>query len=181
MNAKFGFTYDLFDAGKGRGNFTYGKKEIAFETANLCNPIGDLLKSMVALVQEPSYIWGEEASQVVEWYCESCVFVMEFSSKNGKTIYFTLTRSSVHYEEEKPAVTIKGRVPFQEFYHIIIAELDTFIKKAGLLNYAQVWQKDEFPLTYFLILKKYLIGWRIWIPSKEESDVLESEFIIVLS
>jgi hypothetical protein len=63
----------------------------------------------------------------------------------------------------------------------MVTALDTFIKKIGLLNYAQVWQKDEFPLTYFLILKKYLILWKIWKASKEESDVLESEFMMVLS
>jgi hypothetical protein len=107
--------------------------------------------------------------------------MIEFSTKNGKTIDLILTKNASPFGEEKPAKVIKGKVPLQEFYHTIIVELDTFIKKTGLLNYAQVWQKDEFPLTYFLVLKKYLIGWKIWIPSKEESDVLESEFMMVLS
>lgn len=181
MNAKFGFSYDLVDTGKGRGCFKYGKKNLSFEALNVCNPIGDLLKSMANLVQEPSYLWGEKSVKVVEWYGESCIFVMEFSTNNGKTLEFTLTRNAAPFGEEKPSVKINGKLPLQEFYHIMILELDTFIKKTGLLNYAQIWQKDEFPLTYFLILKKYLIGWKIWIPSKEESDVLESEFMMVLS
>lgn len=180
MNTKFKFKYDLLDSGKGVGAFTYGKMELSFETLNVCNPISDLLKAMTSLVQEPAYLWGEVSSKIVEWYCDECIFIMEFSSDNGKTIDFTLTKNSV-FGEEKPTMTIKGKIPLQEFYHVIIAELDTFIKKTGLLNYAQIWQKDEFPLTYFLILKKYLIGWKIWIPSKEESDVLESEFMMVLS
>lgn len=182
MKAKFGFSYDLIEPGKGHGTFMYGKKELAFNALNVCNPIGDLLKSMVSLVQEPSYLWNEESTKVVEWYCESCIFVMEFSTKNGKTIEFALTRNSAPFGgEEKLGYSIKGKVPLQEFYHVIILELDSFIKKVGLLNYAQIWQKDEFPLTYFLILKKYLILWKIWIASMEESDVLESEFMMVLS
>ena len=181
MKAKFGFKYDLVDTGKGRGGFIYGKKELIFEALNVSNPLGDLLKSMVSLVQEPSYLWGEESPKIVEWYCESCMFMIEFSTKNGKTIDITLTQNAAPFGEEKPPKIIKGKLPLQEFYLTIIRELDTFIKKTGLLNYAQVWQKDEFPLTYFLVLKKYLIGWKIWIPSKEESDVLESEFMMVLS
>lgn len=181
MKGKFGFKYDLADPGKGRGCFIYGKKEMKFEAINICNPLGDLLKAMTSLIQEPSYLWGEEASKFVEWYCESCIFILEFSTKNGKTIEFSMTKSPAPFGEEKPSVKITGKIPLQEFYHTIITELDTFIKKTGLLNYAQIWQKDEFPLTYFLVLKKYLISWKIWIPSKEESDVLESEFMMVLS
>jgi hypothetical protein len=181
MKGKFGFSYDLADTGKGQGRFIYGKKALTFETLHVCNPIGDLLKSMVSMVQEPSYLWGEESKRVVEWYSESFVYVLEFSTRNGKTIEFSLTRSASVFGEGKAVVTIKGKAPLQEFYHIMVTALDTFIKKIGLLNYAQVWQKDEFPLTYFLILKKYLILWKIWKASKEESDVLESEFMMVLS
>ncbi|MCA1745030.1 MAG: hypothetical protein LC643_04880, partial [Bacteroidales bacterium] len=72
-------------------------------------------------------------------------------------------------------------IELEMFYLTIIKELDEMIKRLGLLNYAQMWQNDEFPLTYFLLLKKYLIEWKRWSPSLEESDVLESEFMMVLS
>ncbi|ASB48621.1 hypothetical protein [Alkalitalea saponilacus] len=176
------FKYDLIETGKAGGYFIYKKKKLQFEALNASNPLGDLLKSMVDLVQTPAHLWGEENSAGVEWYCDNCVFTMEFSSLDGETIDFTLIRNTNAFEENnQPEEIIEGSVPLKSFYYVIIKELDGLIKKKGLLNYAQIWQKDEFPLTFFLILKKYLITWKIWTASMDESDVLESEFMMVLS
>lgn len=181
MSSKFKFKYDLPETGKAIGYFAFGKKELHFDALNVCNPLADMLKAMVNLIHEPSHLWGEENNVAIEWYSEDCIFVLEISSPDGKKIHFTFTKSSAPFGAEVPPVKIEGKLPLQEFYLQIIIELDLFIKRLGLLNYHQNWQNDEFPLTFFLILKKYLINWKVWIPSKEEADILESEFMMILS
>jgi len=181
MTNNLKFKIKLSEIGKIKGCFELDNETLPFEAVNASNPMGDLLKAMVSIIQEPAHLWDEENSTAVEWYCDDYIFTLKFSSNDGKTLNLSLTRNCAPFGEQLPAVTIKGKLELEVFYLTIIKELDSMIKKMGLLNYAQLWQHDEFPLTYFLLLKKYLIEWKRWEPSKEESDILESEFMIVLS
>jgi hypothetical protein len=181
MANEFRFKYDLSETGKVKGFFELNQKTLPFEVTNASNPLSDLLKAMASLVQEPAHLWGEVNATAVEWYGDECIFVIEFSSNDGKTLLLSITRNSAPFGEPVPTITISGSIDLEQFYLTIIKELDGIIKHLGLLNYAQMWKNDEFPLTYFLLLKKYLIEWKRWTPSLEESDVLESEFMMVLS
>ncbi|GAO29101.1 hypothetical protein [Geofilum rubicundum] len=181
MANEFRFKYKLSETGKVKGYFELNNKNLPFEVTNASNPLGDLLKAMVSFVQEPAHLWGEINATAVEWYGDDCIFVLEFSSDDGKTLQLSITRNSAPFGEQVPGMAITGTLELEQFYLTIIKELDGMIKYLGLLNYAQMWQNDEFPLTYFLLLKKYLIEWKRWTPSLEESDVLESEFMMVLS
>jgi hypothetical protein len=180
MEKDFGFTYKLTETGKAQGVFSLAEQELPFETVNASNPIGDLLKAMVSLIQEPAHLWDEENAAAVEWYSDNHLLVLEFSSPDGKTIDLSITRNSAPFGEESEPLSLSGTIALEDFCLGIIQELDKLIKNLGLLNYAQQWQSDEFPLTWFLILKKYLIGWKCWKPSPEEADVLESEFMMIL-
>jgi hypothetical protein len=181
MTDEFKFKIKLSEPGRVKGYFELGKENLPFEATNASNPVCDLLKAMVSLVQEPAHLWGEINATAVEWYCDEYIFVLEFSSIDGKSLQLSITRNSAPFGEQVPTKRISGSIELELFYLTIIKELDEMIKRMGLLNYAQIWQNDEFPLTYFLLLKKYLIEWKRWSPSLEESDVLESEFMMVLS
>jgi hypothetical protein len=181
MANEFKFKYKLSETGKAKGYFELGNENLPFEATNASNPMGDLLKAMVSLVQEPAHLWGEINATAVEWYSDESIFILEFSSNDGKALHLSITRNSAPFGEQVPTVTITGTIEMEQFYLTIIKELDEMIKQMGLLNYAQMWQNDEFPLTYFLLLKKYLIEWKRWSPSLDESDILESEFMIALS
>jgi hypothetical protein len=181
MANEFKFKVKLSETGLVKGYFELDEENLPFEATNASNPVGDLLKAMVSLVQEPAHLWGEENATAVEWYCDDYIFVLEFSSSDGKALELSITRNSAPFGEQVPMVTISGTIELELFYLTIIKELDEMIKRLGLLNYAQLWQNDEFPLTWFLLLKKYLIEWKRWSPSLEESDVLESEFMMILS
>jgi hypothetical protein len=181
MKRTFSFSYDLTETRKAQGSFNYGKKEFPFEVTNVSNPIGDLLKAMVSLVQKPSHLWDEENKTIIEWYSEESIYFLELSSSDGKNISVSLIKSDGAFGIETSKKQLSFTTPFKQFYLTIILELDQLLKEKGLLNYAQHWEKDEFPLTWFLILKKYLINWKMWTASMEEADILESEFMMILS
>lgn len=181
MDKEFIFKYNMTEVGKAQGYFELNKDRWSFELVNASNAVGDLLKAMVSLLQVPAHLLGEENSTAIEWYSDEFIYVLEFQSDDGHEILLTFTRHSAPFGEELPPHSVSATVKLYVFYLAVIQELDRLIKRLGLLNYAQTWQNDEFPLTYFLTLKKYLIDWKKWKPSMEESDVLESEFMIVLS
>ncbi|MGQ1945938.1 hypothetical protein ACT3CD_02395 [Geofilum sp. OHC36d9] len=181
MTSKLKFKYDLVGTGKAKGLFVIEDTTLSFNTINVCDPLGDLLQAMVSIIQEPSHLWDEENSAVVEWYCDEFILVLDLSSPDGNTIHLNLTQTAVPFGEEMPLRKISGDFELKDFYLTIISELDRLIKQKGLLNYVQLWQKNEFPLTYFLILKKYLINWKIWKPDVIDNDILESEFMMILT
>jgi len=181
MTPTFSFSYKLIETGRGKGHFTIDDKVMEFETTHASNPLSDLLQAMVSIIQAPSHLWDEKNNAVVEWYCDKHLLLIEISSPEGKTIQLDLTRTAGPFGEEVPTTKASCVLPLKDFYLIIIRELDQLIKEKGLLNYAQMWQKNEFPLTFFLILKKYLINWKKWKPDIIDSDILESEFMMILA
>lgn len=181
MESKLIFQYTLKEMERGQGFFDDGSLRIDFETTNDSNPLSDLLKAMISIVQTPSHLWDEENSAVIEWYCESYILLIDISSADGKMLNINITKTAGPFGEEIETQSINEEILLTDFYLIIIKELDQLIKAKGLLNYIQMWKQDEFPLTYFLTLKKYLINWKIWIPDTVDSDILESEFMMILA
>ena len=181
MKSPFSFTYNLVETGRGKGLFKINDQIMEFETTQASNPLRDLLQAMVTIIQSPSHLWDEKNNAVVEWYCDKCLLLIDISSPDGKTIHLNLTYTSGPFEEEVATTNASCILPLKSFYLAIIKELDQLIKQKGLLNYTQIWQKDEFPLTFFLILKKYLINWKEWKLGIMDSDILESEFTMILA
>ncbi len=181
MKPTFSFSYKLIEIGRSKGQFNINDEVMEFETTHASNPLSDLLQAMVSIIQAPSHLWDEKNNAMVEWYCDKHLLLIDISSPEGKTIHLNLTRTAGPFGEEVPTKKFSCVLPLEDFYLIIIQELDQLIKKKGLLNYAQMWQKNEFPLTFFLILKKYLINWKVWKPDVVDSDILESEFMMILA
>lgn len=181
MESNLIFQYSLREQGRAEGFFDDGSIKIDFEVTNDSNPISDLLKAMISIIQTPSHLWDEENSAVIEWYCENYILLIELSSADGKNLDVNITKSAGPFGEEIETLHINQSLRLTDFYLIIIHEIDRLIKAKGLLNYIQMWQQDEFPLTYFLSLKKYLINWKVWIPDTIDSDILESEFMMILA
>ncbi len=175
------FQYKLSEQGRAHGFFDDGSLKIDFETTNDSNPISDLLKAMISIVQTPSHLWDEENVAVIEWYCENYILLIEISSSDGENLLVNIAKSAGPFGYDVESKNIRKEMLLSDFYLIIVQELDRMIKAKGLLNYIQMWQQDEFPLTYFLTLKKYLINWKIWIPDTVDSDILESEFMMILA
>lgn len=182
MNIKPQFRYDLKQPGEAMAYFTYAGKEMAFELSNVCNPLGDMLNGLVTLITRPSHLWGEENSCFIEWYGngdECYTWILTMVDENLLNV--KVTRSAGFMDDEITQL-LDVSLQFSEFVLAIVSELDTFVKRVGLLNYSQQWQKNEFPITYFLFLKKHLIDAGKWRQSsRQQCDVLSDELLLLLA
>ncbi len=181
MSIPFDFTYELITGGKAAGRIEFQEHVVEFEVVNSGNPLYDLLKGMSSLIFEPSHIWGEDNISWVDWYEEVGCLRWVLSTEDGLNIQVKLIKYEDVFDESTGSVVAEGLLDMQDFYYAIIHKLDKFIKRMGLLNYEQQWQKDEFPLTYFLLLKKYLIEKGSWIPTNEKVGILSDELDFLIA
>jgi len=181
MNNQFHFSYKLTGVGQVEGSIATNSQKVDFQLSNNSNPLHDLLKGMINLIFEPSHIWGEDNISWVDWYEEMGGLKWVLSTEDGQTIHIKIIRFEDFFDESSGKVVIDQSLGMLDFYYSIIQRLDVLIKKEGLLNYEQKWQKDEFPFTYFLLLKKHLIEKGHWIPTKERLGTLSDEIDFLLT
>ena len=181
MNPPFYFAYDIVAVGEVEGCICANDQKVDFHMSNNSNPLHDLLKGMINLIFEPSHIWGEDNISWVDWYEESGSLKWVLSTDDGHTALLKIIRYKDFFDESSGQVVLETTIGMLDLYYAIIHRLDIFIKKEGLLNYEQKWQKDEFPFTYFLLLKKYLIEKGHWIPTKEQLNTLSDEIDFLLT
>ncbi len=174
MNKAVQFIYQINKPGTASGELIVHDKKASFEITNVSNPLYDLLKGMVSLIFEPAHLWGEDNICLIDWYSDQSSLKWILSTSDGKELNIKIYYLDDIFDESSSKTLLNTKCEFQLFYKTIIQELDHFIKKIGLLNYEQLWQKDEFPLTYFLILKKHLMEHGQWNTFEiEESNFLD--------
>ncbi len=169
MQKEVQFKYNIVSQGLAQGELTIRGHKVPFEVTNVSNPLFDLLKGMVSLISEPSHLWDEENICWIDWYHETSGYKLIISTTDGKNLHIKLDYLEDIFNETEANTLINSICNFHHFYQEVIQELDRLIKSMGLLNYEQLWQKDEFPLTYFLILKKHLIENEKWDASIPET------------
>lgn len=175
------FTFELKEPGKARISFAYRDELVEFEPTNVSNAIGDLLCELMSFITNPSYLWGEETQAVVPWYDEERGINWVLTMHSEDAFNVRVTSSDGFFEDEQTEL-MNLDCNFRELLLSIVAELDVQIKRIGLLNYLQLWQKNEFPITYFLFLKKYLIEKGEWKPIQDrQCDVLSDELLLLLA
>ncbi len=179
MSNQVNFTYHIEPPGKASVELNVLQKSIAFELTNISNPLHDLLKGLVTMIVEPKHLWDEENICWINWFCDVSCMKWVLHTIDGKELLFKILVSEDLFDESTAKVVFEIKCDFMEFCEAIISELDTFIKNLGLLNYEQIWKNDEFPITYFLILKKYLIEHGLWKPNKNISNNLFDEINIL--
>ncbi len=181
MKQAFHFTYDLVSVGIVEGKVQANNQTVNFRLTNNSNPLSDLLKGMISLIFEPSHIWGEDNVSWVDWYEEEGGLKWVLSTEDGHVVHVKIIRYDDFFDESSGRVVLDTAMGLLDLYYAIIHRLDILIKKTGLLNYEQKWQKDEFPFTYFLLLKKHLIEKGHWIPTKERLGTLNDEIDFLLT
>ena len=179
MSKQVQFVYQIKKPGVAQGKLAIHDTIVPFEVTNVSNPLYDLLKGLVGMIYEPSHLWDEENICCIDWYCDNNALKWILNTPDGKNINIKLLALEDIFDESSAKVVLESTCKFTELYQAIIHELDRFIKEVGLLNYEQLWQKDEFPLTYFLILKKHLIEHGRWNASETESINLFDEMNIL--
>jgi hypothetical protein len=179
MNNPVKFKYQLTDPGSAVCILEINDHPVEFRISNAGNPLSDLLRGMVSLIFEPSHIWEEENIQLIDWYGIETSYKWIFSTDDGENVNIKIIEYSDLFDSSTGVTKLNEVCLSYDFYLGIISELDKFIKKTGLLNYEQQWQKDEFPLTYFLILKKYLVEKGLWNSETNGQDILNNEMDIL--
>ncbi|MGV8827764.1 MAG: hypothetical protein ACWA6U_05525 [Breznakibacter sp.] len=175
------FSFQLEKSGKAMVQFCSDEQSAKFQLTNVSNPLNDLLKGMASLIFEPSHLWGEENYCYIDWYCEETSYKWALSTEDGVMLDVKIMYASDLFDESSSVTMVDCRCNFLDFYLAIVRELDFFIKQTGLLNYEQKWQKDEFPITYLLLMKKYLIDKGHWIPNSRNNGTLSDELILLLA
>ena len=151
------FKYGLTKPGIASGMIEVNGHPVEFEVDNLSDPLTDLLREMVSLIFEPSHIWNEENIQWIDWFGINTNLKWAFSTNDGDSINIKVIEYADLLDNSTDNTKIKGKCGFTGLYLAITKVLDKFIKNTGLLNYEQKWQNEEFPRTYFLILKNILL------------------------
>ncbi len=179
MGDQVQFIYHIQPPGIGTGKLVIYDKSITFDISNISNPLYDLLKGLVVMVHEPRHLWDEENVCWIDWFHDTSCYKWVLSTLDGKKLSIKVTASDDIFDDSSAKTILESSCDFMVFCNAIVKELDIFIKELGLLNYQQIWQKDEFPLTYFLILKKYLIENGLWSPGKIDDSNLDEEINIL--
>ncbi|NPA35776.1 MAG: hypothetical protein GXO47_02895 [Chlorobi bacterium] len=174
------FKYKLTGPGVAEGMLGIGDQSVSYLITNTGNPLADLLRGMVSLVFDPSHLWDEDNVHQIEWYGDEKSYKWILSTHDGDIINIKVTEYTDFFDDSTGTLRINQFCKLNEFYPAIIIELDNFLKNTGLLNYEQKWQKDEFPLTYFLILKKILLEKGLWNGDKTRKGTLDEEIDILM-
>jgi len=177
------FTYNLHQPGSANATLIADNIEVEFELTNISNPLGDLLEGLVTMITTPSHIWGEDNVCHIVWYGESSSYNWKIQRIDNDNCNVQITESVDFFGDDTETELIEFNCQFIQLIQSIISELDTFIKTIGLLNYSQKWQKDDFPITQFLFLKKTLIENNLWAAPEyiDTTNILRNEILMLLA
>lgn len=177
------FSYHILNNGVAEGSLYLKDTSVAFQLSNFANPLRDLLHAMMQLLTEPSHLWEEENQQWIEWYLEKGMWRWLLSTHDGKHLWIKIMNAGDFDTEHSSHCLMDAQCSLDHFYLAIVSELDALIKQIGLLNYHRMWKGEEFPLTVFLYLKKYLIDKKLWQynTSEVEGHNLNREMDILLT
>lgn len=175
------FNFKLETPGKAAASFACGGEKVNFDLTNISNPLGDLLRGIASLIIEPAHLWGEDNSCHVEWYSDQCCYRWVISTDATQQARISITQTNAIFDDEESREVMSATCGFYVFCHAIVSELDLFVKQMGLLNYEQKWQRDEFPITYLLFLKKHLIDNNQWRATRHLNGTLSDELLLLLA
>ncbi len=156
------FTYKLNGTGWAEGQLKINKQILEFEVSYLCDPLSDLLESLVAITpgyakrdmdstnddNEKTFIWVGEP-----WAYKWFIKFNSFDSLQIQISYIEDYIGEVGNEEICFDTTCK----YFDFANAVIDELSLLLKKHGFVGYYETWASNiNFPLTDFIKLKHYI-------------------------
>ncbi|MCF0189935.1 MAG: hypothetical protein HUJ96_01605 [Marinilabiliaceae bacterium] len=174
------FTYNLPEPGVATASLVVGDMFADFHLTNVCNPLNDLLSGFAQMILQPRHLWNETNNVRVVWYGDSEQYYWDMELKLDNQFQLKISEVCDFFGDDAIEL-LSTECSLFEILLPVIKNLDVFIKQVGLLNYYQKWQKDEFPLTLFLFLKRYLIDNGIWATTTEQKqDIIKDEMKLLL-
>ncbi|MFJ8247003.1 hypothetical protein [Peribacillus asahii] len=118
--------------------------------------LGDLLNALMYLNADcVSPGDGLTTNTSCEWDAEPSITTWNFTLKTNGMLHVIVTYDGK--EEDEDIVDINTECPYDSLLEVIILEVDSLIKKHGVVGYKENWD-HEFPLSTFLKLKSYLLN-----------------------
>ena len=102
------FSFELTQPGAALAVFVFEGVENEFELTNVCNPLGDMLSAMAAMVTNPSQLWEGENTAGFIWYCESESYNWTLTAKKGGRLEIRITQSCEFFGDDEVEI-VKGR------------------------------------------------------------------------
>ncbi|PZX11801.1 hypothetical protein LX69_03034 [Breznakibacter xylanolyticus] len=174
------FSYRITQNGMAKMTFAVNGNQVDFDATNHANPLYDLLNGMAGMILNPAHMWGEENQAWIEWYGQNGALRWVLTTPDGDTLQVKIFKITDIFDDSGTDLAIDASCKMNLFFYAILKELDDMIKQMGLLNYSQKWQKDEFPVTTFLFLKKQLIDKGVWEITTPQSSILAQEMDLLL-
>ena len=181
LSQQISFSYALADEpGSAAASLVIDGVESQFDLSNAGNPLADMLCALASLLANPSHLWGDDNKSAFAWFSESESYNWSLAIHPDGNLHVRVSQVCEFFGDE--AVEIINAVCSPESFILpVVSAVDAFIKKIGLLNYLQLWQ-DEFPLSYFLFLKKNLIEKDLWQhPLSLSGEMLRDELQILMA
>lgn len=178
------FKFDIKEVGIAVAKFLIGSandEEEEFELTNICDPIGDLLRGLVQMLQKFQSGTDEENIYHITWYNDNECFNWALTLANDGQLNVQITESNSFFGDEI-FEAVNTTCSVSAFIKAIVTELDSYIKRVGLLRYLELWGgNNEFPITYLIYLKKYLMDIGQWPDDAKQNDgLLSSECQLIV-
>jgi hypothetical protein len=180
MENPVSFTFQLTTPGCAQGSLSLHGNTVHFKVNNSSNPLYDLLTGLTGMISTPSHIWDELNQAWIEWFNDEYAIRIVLTTMDGEHLQVTVSKLNDIFDDSQAHTIIDGECLMVQFILSIVRELDHFIKNTGLLNYSQKWQKDEFPITSLLFLKKSLIDKGLWISNSDVNHNFSDELELLM-
>ncbi|OAH59272.1 MULTISPECIES: hypothetical protein [Bacillaceae] len=151
------FKYCLTGSGWATCFIEVNSQKFEFTASYLSDCLDDFLKALMYLNIHcvPKYELKKQTE--CEWDGEPEGIVWSFELKEK----WMLSLKVMYYEDlddkENQELLIKTEYPYDDFLRKVVIEVDSLIKRNGLVVYREKWNEFDFPLSAFLKLKHAVI------------------------
>jgi hypothetical protein len=105
-----------------------------------------------------------------EWEGEPDGIVWSFELKENRILFIKAEYYEDLYNKDISQIVIKTEYPYDDFLRNVVIEVDSLIKRHGIIGYREEWNDSDFTLSTFLKLRKLDHPSRVtslvnWVPS----------------
>ncbi|MDP4549598.1 hypothetical protein Q9251_01730 [Alkalihalobacillus macyae] len=148
------FQYNLTGTGWATCIVEINSQVLKFSASYLTDCLGDLVQALYFLNPLRSDE-GEKAS--IEWEGEPEGILWAFILKESNILSIEATYYEDMENKENGNQVIQTEYSYDEFLKVVLIELDSIIKRHGIVGYKEQWVMADFPLRTFLELKHYCL------------------------
>ncbi|TXC86050.1 hypothetical protein FS935_18550 [Metabacillus litoralis] len=159
------FKYDFIDQWVVDGFIEINSQKLSFNVTYVSDCLGDLLSALLYLNSTCiSKDYGLTNHTSCAWDSEPFITRWNFTLKKNRMLHII-----VSFENR---IKIDTEYHYDSFLEVILKEVNSLIKKYGIVGYKANWE-HEFPLSTYLQLKSYLLTKKPYIFEMIENEYSE--------